>query len=850
MTRDLSTLSRALAADQVVTDPAGLLTYEVDAGMERGAPDGVVLPHNVDDVVKIVRWASENGVPLVPRGAGTGLSGGAVAETGGVIVTFARMKRVLDFDEVGRSVVVQPGIANLALDDLAKTKGLYFPPDPASQRVSTIGGNIGENAGGPHCFKYGVTTNYITGVQVVLADGRVARFGGRALDYPEYDFVGLVNGGEGTLGIVTEASARLIRNAPAVKTMMAVFDSVEEAGVAVSAVIARGLVPATLEMMDTKIIRIVEEYAHAGLPTDAGAALIVEADGYAESVTSQIEEIAEILRAHKGRDLRIAQTAAERDRIWLARKSAAGAMARLAPAYYLVDGTVPRSQLAGVLAQINQVCDAADLRVGYVFHAGDGNLHPLILIPNPDDADLVKRAHAAGHRLMELCVALDGSITGEHGVGTEKREYMPLMFSPEELQAMQDVKGVFDPKNLLNPGKNLPLEISQPSLPAPGKPPASPYAPTTAQEAADAIRAWSETGQRIHIRGGGTKSQNLAKVSEPSQGLGALLSTRALCGIRKYALEDLYVTVGAGATLAELQAELARDKMWVPLVSPWSESTLGGIVATNFNAPLRMRYGAVRDLMLAATVALPNGRVIRAGRPVVKNVAGLDLPKLFIGSFGTLGVITDVSLKLAPLPRARATLIAPVDDMPRGLAAGTQLLRVCLVASALLLCRGCELPGVSSPYALVYTAEGMPEDVAAEIAQVRDVLQAGGVASDALSGSEMWAKWLGMASRTETIVRVGVATKDLASVLSDVTPALGNASFAADLANGLLYARGVKDVAVVRQRARAVGGYAIVLGSASQVDAWGHTPDGLDLMRTLKARWDPRGALNPGAFLV
>lgn len=257
MTRDLSTLSRALAADQVVTDPAGLLTYEVDAGMERGAPDGVVLPHNVDDVVKIVRWASENGVPLVPRGAGTGLSGGAVAETGGVIVTFARMKRVLDFDEVGRSVVVQPGIANLALDDLAKTKGLYFPPDPASQRVSTIGGNIGENAGGPHCFKYGVTTNYITGVQVVLADGRVARFGGRALDYPEYDFVGLVNGGEGTLGIVTEASARLIRNAPAVKTMMAVFDSVEEAGVAVSAVIARGLVPATLEMMDTKIIRIV-----------------------------------------------------------------------------------------------------------------------------------------------------------------------------------------------------------------------------------------------------------------------------------------------------------------------------------------------------------------------------------------------------------------------------------------------------------------------------------------------------------------------------------------------------------------------------------------------------------------
>ncbi|MCU0509576.1 MAG: FAD-binding protein, partial [Anaerolineae bacterium] len=304
---------------------------------------------------------------------------GAVAPHGGVMVSLARMKQVVELDEAGRSVVVQPGIVHLVLDEFVKTKGLYYPPDPASGRACTLGGNLGENAGGPHCFKYGVTTNYVNGLQVALADGRLIRTGGRALDYPEYDLTGLLVGSEGTLGIVTEAELRLVRNVPGIKTLMAIFDSVETAGEAVSAVIAGGLVPATLEMMDRTMIGIVENYVHAGLPVDAEALLIIEADGHTASLDSQMAEIVEVMQAQGARELRLAQNAAERDKIWFARKSAFGAIAQISPAYLIVDGTVPRSKLARALAEINRICAGHDLRVGYVFHAGDGNLHPLIL---------------------------------------------------------------------------------------------------------------------------------------------------------------------------------------------------------------------------------------------------------------------------------------------------------------------------------------------------------------------------------------------------------------------------------------------------------------------------------------
>ncbi len=856
----LRDLTKRLGPAQVLSHPVELLTYETDASMERGRPDAVVFPRTAADVVQIVRWANEADVALIARGAGTGLSGGAVAEHGGIIVSFSRMNRLLEFDEVGRSIVVEPGLVNLTLDEFARSRGLYFPPDPASGRSATLGGNIAENAGGPHCFKYGVTTNYITGLEVVLADGQVTHLGGRALDYPEYDLVGLLTGSEGTLGLITAAEARLLRNTPAVKTMMASFDSVEAAGRAVSAVIAHGLTPATMEMMDQKIMRIIEDFAHAGLPVEAGAALIIEADGYAESVTPQIEEIAVILRQHGGRDLRIAGSAEERDRIWYGRKSAAGAMARLAPAYYLVDGTVPRSRLAETLAAINRLCEAEGLRVGYVFHAGDGNLHPFILIPDPTDPALLARVWRVGEAFMRLCVEQGGSITGEHGVGSEKRHYMPLMYTPDELAVMAEIKWLFDPHDRLNPGKIFPQNqqgdksANQQSGPptsvqlgqAPESRPAegTAYAPRDVTDAARFIRSCAADCQPLRLRGGGTKSAGLPA-------LPVTLSTAHLAGVRTCATEDLYVTVGAGTPLAELQAELARHGMWTPLVAPWPAATIGGIVATNFNAPLRMRYGGVRDLTLAATVVLPDGRIIRAGRPVMKNVAGYDLPKLFVGSHGTLGLIADVSLKLAPRPRARASLIVPVETLDQGVRWADQLRRVCLVASALLLCRGCDLPDVSTPYALIYTAEGWPEDVAAELAQARAALQTAHAATPTqvseLAGSDLWADWLAAAA-AETVVRAGVAPKDLLQLMTTVVPALGEASFVADIANGQLFTRGLT-VETVRSPARALAGYAVVLAGTA-ADRWGHTPDALRLMRGLKALWDAGGFFNPAAYIV
>ena len=298
---DWKALQAALPRDAILTDPIELLPYEIDGSLGSGAVEGVILARSTADVVKVVQWAAERGVPLIACGAGTGLSGGALAPLGGVMVSLARMRQVVEMDEVGRSVVVQPGIIQQTLDEWVKTKGLYYPPDPASGRACTIGGNLGENAGGPHCFKYGVTSNYVMGLEVVLADGRVVRTGGRAFDYPEYDFTGVLVGSEGTLGVITEAELRLLRNIPGIKTLMAIFDSVETAGEAVSAVIARGLVPGTLEMMDRTMIGIVENYVHAGLPADAEALLIIEADGYAESLDVQMAEIMQAMKAQNAR---------------------------------------------------------------------------------------------------------------------------------------------------------------------------------------------------------------------------------------------------------------------------------------------------------------------------------------------------------------------------------------------------------------------------------------------------------------------------------------------------------------------------------------------------------------------
>jgi D-lactate dehydrogenase (cytochrome) len=833
---------------QIVVDPTELITYEVDAGLNRGAPDGVVFPQSTEAVARLVAWAAEQRVPLVARSAGTGLSGGAVPSHGGIVVSFTRMSQVLELDKVDRIVEVQPGLINLALDGLVKSQGLYYPPDPASQKASSIGGNIAENAGGPHCFKYGVTTNYVDDLTVVLANGQVAHTGGRARDYPTYDFTGLLTGSEGTLGMITQATLRLIRNAPGVKTLTATFDSVEAAGQAVSAIIAAGLVPAALEMMDRNIIGIIEDYVHAGLPTDAAALLLVEVDGYPASLEAQIEELVEVLNRQQARRLHICKTAAERDQIWLARKSAFGAMARLSPAYFQVDGTVPRSRLSETLAAIKQLCQKRDLKVAFVFHAGDGNLHPLIPF-DPGDAEMIKRVYEVGDEFLALAVSKDGAITGEHGVGIEKRKFMPLMYSPDELAVMREVKEVFDPDGIFNPGKIFPdttpaLRSSPTAAPVTGRAVPSALVPQNEEEAADGLRAAQAAGRQVILRGGGRQSA-------PAPSNAIVLSTEKLRGVVTFAPEDLYVTVQSGTRLDDLQAMLSSHKLWVPIGTPWKESTIGGIISTGLNSPQRMRYGGVRDQVLGLRAVLPDGRRVRFGRPVVKNVAGYDMVKLFVGAHGTLGLITEVTFRLTALPRARRSLCVPLQNPAEGLQWAGQLLPKAFVASAVVVSKGDD---TSAPYLLTYTAEGYPQDVDAELEMARTTLASLGVKvlteTDTRSGFDRWASLL---RKEQSHLRIGVPPKSLPDLLLKSALDLGD-QYVADLASGLVWAAAVKPqrVTSLRQVARAHGGYAVITAARADAgfDPWGYAPDTLPLMRRLKARWDPKAYLNSGVFVV
>ncbi|HEY7419099.1 MAG TPA: FAD-linked oxidase C-terminal domain-containing protein, partial [Ktedonobacteraceae bacterium] len=580
----LRSLRTLLPRGQVFTDRASLVAYEVDAGLDKGAPEGVVFPRSAEDVCKVARWANEYHVPLIARGAGTGLSGGAVADQGGVIVEFVHLNRVVSIDTLGRSATVEPALINLRLDEQVKSHELYFPPDPASQRASTMGGNVAENSGGPHCFKYGVTTNYVQGMEVVLADGQYIKVGGRANDYPEYDLCGLLTGSEGTLGLITSITVRLVRNPPGVKTLLATFDSVEQAGEAVSAIIAAGLVPATMEMMDRNITRIVEPFAHANLPIDAGAVLIIEVDGYPTSLDPQTDEIVHILEAHGGSNIRVAKDEEERSKIWLARKSAAGALARLAPAFYIIDITVPRSHLAEILSQVDAISRQHNFISGHVFHAGDGNLHPNISIPDPTDKAFMEEVRQAGREMVERCVKVGGSLTGEHGVGIEKREFMPLMHNPQEMMALWNIKQAFDPRRLLNPGKMFPVSTQNDAMPfagyvpshiseekadsdnMPGKMANSDNMPGRAADAGKTPTGGASTyradeGVETSLAGvssGGTitpetaeqaaqgllaltQAKRCVSVDRPSKRDGGVqVSTTALRGIVTYAPEDLY----------------------------------------------------------------------------------------------------------------------------------------------------------------------------------------------------------------------------------------------------------------------------------------------------------------------
>lgn len=449
-------LSNLLGARHVLHSPYDLMLYEYDASIDRSKPDIVVMPATTEEVASIVKIAARYHVPVVPRGAGTGLSGGAIPIYGGIVVVFTRMNRILEVDYENLHAVVQPGLVNLHLSVALLPKGYYYVPDPSSQRSCTIGGNVGENAGGPHTLIYGVTTNHVLGLEIVTAEGDILEVGGDTHDIPGYDLTGLITGSEGTLCIATKIIVRIVPLAESVKTMVAVFDTMDDATNTVSDVIASGVIPAAIEMIDQVILQAVEADSPAGYPMDAAAVLLMEAEGLRESVAEQIEQIVALCNKHHARLVRIAANETERQILWRGRKNAFGAVGRISPEFYVQDGVVPRTKLPYVLRRVSEICCHYNLKVGNVFHAGDGNLHPLILFDSQIPGE-VERVRQAGREILQVCAEVGGSITGEHGIGIEKQEEMAFVFSPIDLQVMQHVRTAWNPDQLLNPGKLFPV---------------------------------------------------------------------------------------------------------------------------------------------------------------------------------------------------------------------------------------------------------------------------------------------------------------------------------------------------------------------------------------------------------
>ena len=454
-------LTKIVGKDNILADLKDLISYSYDATMRQELPDVIVFPHNTEEVQAITRLAHQEKIPVVPRGAGTNLSGGTIPVKGGIIIEISRMNRILEINTADRRVVVEPGVINLDLQNVLAPLGYFYPPDPASQKSSTLGGNIGENAGGPMCLRYGVTSKYVCGMEIVLADGEVINAGDYVEDYPGYDLRGLFIGSEGMLGIATKLILHIIPKPEASQTMLAIFDHLEDSGQAVSDIISAGIVPGAMEILDQKMCQVIEQSVNAGYPTDAAGILLIEVAGLADTLEKQVQEISEICRKNKVRELRIAQSNAERDALWKGRRGAFGSVARICPPYIVCDGTVPRNKLPEALHKMGEIAEKNKVLIVNVAHAGDGNLHPLILF-DVNNAEERKAAKIAGENVLDACIDMGGTISGEHGIGLEKMGAMSSMFDPPDIAAMRRVKHVFDADDIFNPGKMFPPETEKP----------------------------------------------------------------------------------------------------------------------------------------------------------------------------------------------------------------------------------------------------------------------------------------------------------------------------------------------------------------------------------------------------
>ncbi len=889
----------------VVTEPDALRTYDSDASMiVAHAPQLVVLPADSAQAAAVVRLAVDSGLPVVARGAGTGIAGGAVPVRGGLLLSTARMERVEWIEPRSRRALVQPGVVNAELNARLAPLGLQFAPDPSSQRASTIGGNLATNAGGPHCLKYGVTTNHILAVELARADGSLLWTSDGVPDAAGYDLTGLVVGSEGTFGVVTRAMVRLTPLPAANRVVLALFPSVVAASSAVSRVIAAGALPTSLEVMDHNAIRAVNGAYSLGLPESEGTTLlIVEVDGVEDGLDEMLEEILALCRAEGAFELRPARSPEEQARVWTARKSVAGAIGRLAPAYLLVDTVVPRTRLPLMLEHIERLRREHAMEVCNVFHAGDGNLHPLVLY-DPREPEQVRRAHAIADAVLELSIAQGGVISGEHGIGLEKQAYLPLLFSRAELQLQAAVYCCLNPGDHFNPAKIFPLDTSPAELAEErrgrlrraqgtghrGQGPDEKHlqlalrthlaalvgeqhiqqhsdallvAPGTLDELSAVMAICHRAGISVAIAQHSALSTQHSALSTQHSAL--VLTLHRLTRVLTYEPDDLTIGVEAGMPLAELQVLLAANGQMLPLdVYGPEQASIGALVARVADGPRRLGYGTLRDWTLALTVVEVDGTVVRLGAQVVKNVTGYDLVKLFVGSRGTLGVIAAVSLRLFPQPRASATFSAAFAERRAAFAMLDELAASKLQPTAAEYLERVRLP---EPFdalpTLCVRAEGHPAAVERHLRDLRAM--AGRHAAANLverTGEDEQQLWAAIAAHAGGPALPGEALMRLCAPPAALEAALEHAfSLASDARVELsISARALSGVAYLRAVGPAAGlhslynilverwGHAHLLAGVG-APAWGAAPPASSLMRAIKAELDPYNRLSAeGAF--
>ena len=914
-------LTKAVGPENVLVSPRDLIAYSYDATGKRFLPDVVVFPDNTAGVSAIMKIAHRQQVPVVARGAGTNLTGGTIPSRGGIILELSHLNRILDIDTARHRVVVEPAVVNLDLQNVLQPLGFMYPPDPASQKVSTLGGNLGEDAGGPHCLKYGVTHNHIFGLELVLADGQVVQVGASTDDSYGYDLLGLLVGSEGTLGIATKLVLRIMHLPESFQTMLAIFETLEDASQSASDIIAAGIVPGALELMDAPVIQAVEASVHAGYPLDAEAILLIELDVLKDAQARQVQQILEVCHKNNAREVRLAHTAVEREVLWSGRRGAFGAVARVRPAYSCQDVTVPRHKLVPMLHEVSKIAQKYHLLIGNVAHAGDGNLHPLIMF-DARDPEESHRVEKAGKEILAAGVALGGTISGEHGIGLEKQDSMLLMFSHSELRLMRQVKSVFDPGEILNPGKIIPPEqatiaeasdskaisISVPEkskslydelvetlgrdnvLAAPqkltayqidGRLPSLVVFPSHTDHICQVVRAANRNGTPLIPWGNGSKQT----IGLPLARTGVVLCLKHMNRLLELDTPNLTAEVEAGINHTELQRELAKHGLCFPLEPEDMESaTIGGSLAANSSGPGRLAHGTARDLVLGVTVVTPLGEVIHAGTKTMKNVAGYDLRKLFLGSWGTLGVITKAILKLSYFPEDHKTLLLRFPDIEDV----SQVVRH--ISDSFLRPESMELidakaaqslgPGAGfrlqkDELLLLVGVAGSKEEVERHIAELQALAEANNAqAVSVLRDAEKEKAWVSQ-QRIQLYLAPGmvrgkavVPIHKIGDMFQEIQKAAARhrlqVGITGHVGSGILYPRLFREehnaqdsevlaaIADLVQSADKLGGFFLVESGSPEVrqayDLVSQRSD-YELMRRLKRTFDPKNIFNPGKIV-